>query len=139
MKQKVFDLLKNEVSTQYGDMSGLASIDGHDPIYLNKLCSEHDIDLEKWFLVGLEFHDGETIGKYPIMVTACLINKKYKDEGFDDISKRLPLISKVEIHKKTFEISYSDLGKYIKRLSIGVLSPLSEYMNEAEFVDDEDE
>ena len=131
-----FDILQEEIKTQYNDMRGIAAIDGHEPTYLHQLCTDNGIDPDKYFLVGLEFYDGETIGRHPLVVYAYLIEKEEGDDVSNRFVKRLANTPKITIKKKSFSITYEDLGRYIKRLNIGVLSDLSEYIQDAEFVDE---
>lgn len=130
------DILREEINTQYTDMKGIAAIDGHLGNYLWKLCEENGVVLKGWFLLGLKFTDGETIGEYPIRVSAYLIEKETEDETYEQVAHRIGGMAKVEIHKKSFEISYQDLGKYIKRLKFGVLSEMSSNIQDAVFIDD---
>ena len=131
-----FDILQEEIKTQYNDMRGIAAIDGHEPTYLHQLCTDNGIDLDNYFLVGLGFYDGETIGCYPLVVHAYLIEKEEGDEEPNGLVNRLTKTPKITIKKKSFSITYEELGRYIKRLNIGVLSSISEYIQDAEFVDD---
>ena len=109
MKDFNFDFLQKEVGTKYNDMVGLAALDGHSStVELQDLCKQ-GVDLDKYDLVGLEFLDGETIGRYPISVIALLTKK---EEELD--------AETTKIYKKRFYITYSDLGKYIKRLNFAV-------------------
>ena len=136
MKQFNYDLIKDEIETQYSDMKGIAAIDGHLNHFLWKLCEENGIDLHGWFLLGLGLSDGETIGKYPLTVSAYLIERLSDDEPYEQVAERLENMEKVEIHTKMFNISYEDLGKYIKRLRIGVLGEISSHIHNAVFIDD---
>lgn len=131
-----FRILDKEIRTQYNDMRGIAAIDGHEPQDLVRMCKDNGIDFEKYFLVGLEFYDGETIGRHPLIVSAYLVERENGDETYDAIAKRLAGMTKVAIHKKSFRMEYEELGHYIKRLSFGVLSSISEYILDAEFEDD---
>lgn len=131
-----FNILQKEIGTQYNDMRGIAAIDGHEPNYLHQLCTDNGIDLDNYYLVGLEIYDGETIGRYPLVVHAYLIEKEEGDDVPNGFVKRLADTPKTTIKKKSFSITYEDLGHYIKRLSIGVLSSISEYIQDAEFVDE---
>ena len=131
-----FSLLKNEIGTQYNDMKGIAAIDGHMNDFLWRMCEDNGIDLHGWFLLGLEFSDGETIGEYPLTVSAYLVERASDHEPYEQVAERLGNTEKVEIHKKSFDITYQDLGKYIKRLNIGVLSDISSYIQDAVFIDD---
>ena len=110
MKDFNLDFLQKEVGTKYNDMVGLAALDGHSStVELQDLCKQQGVDLDKYDLVGLEFLDGETIGRYPISVIALLTKK---EEELD--------AETTKIYKKRFYITYSDLGKYIKRLNFAV-------------------
>lgn len=135
-KDFIHDILNEEIQTQYNDMRGVAAIDGHESSCLNKLCKDNGVDLEKLFLVGLEFYDSEVIGQRPINMNAYLIEKEDGEDTYDKIAKRLSMTPKVIIHKKSFHARYEDLAPYIKRLHIGVVSRLSENIQDAEFVDD---
>ena len=111
MKDFNLDFLQKEVGTKYNDMVGFAALDGHlSTVELQDLCKQQGVDLDKYDLVGLEFLDGETIGRYPISVIA-LLTKKEEEELDAETTK---------IYKKRFYITYSDLGKYIKRLNFAV-------------------
>lgn len=136
MKQFNYDLIKDEIGTQYNDMKGIAAVDGHDPAHLWKMCEDNGVSFQKYFLVGLEFTDGETIGQSPLYVSAYLVEKESENETYEQVAHRLKGMAKVEIHKKSFEISYQDLGKYIKRLNFGVLSGMSSNIQDAVFIDD---
>ena len=57
-------------------------------------------------------------------------------EPYEQVAERLRNTEKVEIHKKSFDITYQNLGKYIKRLNIGVLSDISSNIQNAVFIDD---
>lgn len=132
------ELLKNVISTQYNDMKGLAAIDGHDRSYLNSMCSDHGVNLNEWCLIGLELYDSEPIGTEQLTVYAYLIKKVDDSESYDDLKERLTHMDNVEIHKKSFRLSYEELGRYIKRINIGVLSELPNYIKSAHFVEDDD-
>lgn len=136
MKDFNLSLLKNEIGTQYNDMKGIAAIDGHLNDFLWRMCEDNGIDLHGWFLLGLEFLDGETIGEYPLTVSAYLVERASDHESYEQVAERLRSIEKVEIHKKSFDIAYQNLGKYIKRLNVGVLSDISSYIQDAIFIDD---
>jgi hypothetical protein len=136
MKQFNYDLLKEKIGTQYNDMKGIAAIDGHHYDYLWRMCEDFGIELQNWFLVGIELSDWETIGQLPLTVTAYLVEKLPNEDQYEQVAQRLEAQPKVEIHKKSFNISYQDLGKYIKRLNIGVLGEIANHIKDAEFIDD---
>lgn len=137
MEQFNYDLLKEVVNTQYNDMKGIAAIDGHEAEYLWKMCEDQGVDFNEWFLVGLGFSDGETIGRYPLYVCAYLVKKSSKNEEYNEMANRLDNMKEVDIYKKYFHISYEDLGKYIKRLRLGVMTTMSGHIQSAKFIEEE--
>lgn len=136
MKQFNLDIIKNEADTQYTDMKGFASIDGHNMKYLFDLCTDNGIDLTNNFLLGLSIKDGEPIGLSDLMITANYIPKPDGLTTYNQIYAYLNSLDKVTIHRKSFEYSYDKLGKYIKRLYISTVSDMSTSIKDAEFVDD---
>lgn len=136
MKQFNYDLIKEKISTKYNDMKGIAAIDGHLNNYLWRMCEDFGIELQNRFLVGIELKDGETIGQLPLTVIVYLVEISTDETTYEQVAQRLEAQEKVEIHKKSFNISYQDLGKYIKRLNIGVLGEIANHIKDAEFIDD---
>nr|DAJ70804.1 MAG TPA: hypothetical protein [Caudoviricetes sp.] len=136
MKHFNYDLIKDEVSTQYTDMKGIVSIDGHLPTDLWKLCKEHGVDTNKWFVIGFEVSDNEPIGDRPLYVSAYVVAMETDNETYDQMAQRLKGLERVEIHKKSFSISYQELGKYVKRLNFAVLSDISSNIQNADFIED---
>lgn len=133
-----YKLIENVISTKYNDMRGLAAIDGHDRSYLNRLCTDHGVSLDDWLLLGLQFYDYEPVGRETFIVYAYLVQKQEQDESYDQIKERLSRQETVDIHKKSFSITYEELGQYVKRIDLGVLTDLSEFINSANFIDDDD-
>jgi hypothetical protein len=124
---KQFDLtgLNKAISTQYNDYKGLVAIDTHDGSGLFDLAKDFGIDTKKWFVYGASCYDSEPIGKHELSISMLLIDKDIYGSSFDDISKRNDTIPLVE---RRISVPYSDLGKYIKRVNIGVVSSLSAHI-----------
>lgn len=133
------DFLNERISTQYTDMKGIVAIDGHNFSDLWKLCSDNGVDLDNWFLVGLECYDFEPIGGQDLHVMAYVIRNEDLEKGHDAIANRLQNTGEAEIHIKHFAVPYSQLAKYIKRLHIGLVSNLSSSMRNVTFIDDDNE
>mgnify|MGYP000003164348 CR=1 FL=1 len=133
------DFLNERISTQYTDMKGIVAIDGHNFSDLWKICTDNGVDLEKWFLVGLEFYDFEPLGKRDLHAMAYVIKNEDLEKSHDEIANRLQNKSDTEIHIKRFTIPYNQMAKYIKRIQIGLVSELSSSIKNVTFIDDENE
>lgn len=132
------DFLNEKIGTQYTDMKGIVAIDGHNFSDLWELCTDHGVDLENWFLVGLECYDFEPLGGQDLYAMAYVIKKEDLEIGHDAIASRLQNTGEAEIHIKRFTVPYNQLAKYIKRLHIGLVSELSSSMRNVTFIDDND-
>ncbi|MDY5632267.1 MAG: hypothetical protein SPF56_07260 [Bacteroidaceae bacterium] len=133
------DILNNRISTQYNDMKGIVAIDGHNFSDLWKLCTDNGVDLNDWFLVGLECYDFEPLGRQDIHAMAYVIRKEELETEHDALASRLENTNDAEIHIKRFTVPYSQLAGYIKRIHIGLVSDLSSKMGNVTFVEDENE
>lgn len=133
------DILNNRISTQYNDMKGIVAIDGHNFSDLWKLCTDNGVDLNDWFLVGLECYDFEPLGRQDIHAMAYVIRKEELETEHDALASRLENTNDAEIHIKRFTVPYSQLARYIKRIHIGLVSDLSSKMGNVTFVEDENE
>lgn len=125
--------IEQEVSTQYEDFGGVIKIDGCEgSIDFFTMCQDHGIDTDKYFLYGITLYDGGCDGicggRYvdvkgaSVEVAVYLIDKQIYGSSFDEICRYQ---GKIKLIKKEFEMAYSEWKNYIKRLSIGVVSPLS--------------
>lgn len=136
MKKINYDLIESLVGTQYTDMKGFAAIDGHLPTTLWKLCNDNGIDTQKWFLIGLEFSDGETVGRYGVRIAAYLVEKTHDEENYEQVAARLESETEVAVHVKRFSIPYDKLGEYIKRIDIGVFTPMTNHIQSIKLIDE---
>lgn len=134
MKQRVFDLLNEHISTPYNDMTGLAAIDGHEPTYLWRMCSDHGVDLENNHLIGIEVYDSEPVGEN-LSVTAYTVSKN-PQETYKDVVARLREQEIVDVRKQRFDMPYNELTRYIKRINIGVLNSMSDDISAINFINE---
>ena len=126
MKNFNLNQLERAISTQYTDFKGIAAIDTHDGSGLADLAKDYGIDTDKYFVYGASCYDLEPIGKRELSVTLLLIDKYTYGRSFDEISQYQGI---VQIEPRRIQVPYSDLGKYIKRVNIGVVSDLSSHIN----------
>lgn len=128
------DLIESLVSTQYGDYGGYIQIDGHSGADLFQLCEDHGIDMEKYFLIGLSCGEHTTggIGKREkIHCSALLLETKIYGNNFDEIKNKLDSENgKAKAKRISFEVKYSDFGKYIKRIDFMVTTKLTKHITE---------
>ena len=127
--------IEDTISTQYEDLGGIIKIDGYEgSIDFFTMCQDHGIDTDKYFLYGIKMYDGgcdgicggryaENKGEATASVTVYLIDRDIYGSSFDDICN---YGGKIQLEKARFEMTYSEWKNYIKRLSIGVVSPLSQ-------------
>lgn len=137
MLMRKFDTsaIEQHVSTQYEDLGGIIKMDGHEGVFtFFTMCQDHGIDTDKYFLYGIKMYDGgcdgicggkyaENKGEATASVTVYLIDRDIYGSSFDDICN---YGGKIQLEKARFEMAYSEWKNYIKRLSIGVVSPLSQ-------------
>lgn len=138
MKKINYNLFEDLIGTQYTDMKGYAAIDGHFSNSLWELCEDNGLDTEKWLLVGLGFSDGETVGRYGIRVAAYVIEKKEGEDSYDKVAARLEGEGETVVHVKHFMLPYEKLGEYIKRIQIGVFTPMTNHISSITMVEELD-
>lgn len=110
---KNLDLLKSVSSTKYNDWEGLIKADANEnSIAIHTLCRNNGIDIESYVLVGFGVDDGEGLGKPTC--TVLLADKEKYGPALEHASSDEP----VEVIKKTFKVSYQEIARAIKRLSI---------------------
>ncbi|MCD7968966.1 MAG: hypothetical protein LUF87_01255 [Alistipes sp.] len=133
-------LLEDLVSTKYGDMSGLIQIDGHDNILsLYKLCDDHGIDTDHYFLIGFGISDFSLRGLGENGIAFChvfLLEKSKYANTYDEIQKIFIDNPSVSVIKKSFTVKYTDLGKYIKRLNTFMLTSLADNIEKLEVIEE---
>lgn len=142
MKNSNFDyqILEDLVGTQYGDMTGLIQIDGHDNVSgLYDLMKQNGIDENDYFLLGFGLADFTLTGVGEcgkVSCTVLLLDKNKYGQNFDEIKEQIIANPKVSVIKKTFYIDYVELGEYIKRFDALMLTPLGDYINEIKITEE---
>lgn len=133
------DLIKNLTRTKYGDYGGYIQIDGHSGADLFQLCEDHGIDMDKYFLIGLNCGENITgrIGQgHKIHCSAILLETKEYGNTFDQISENLASKEGKAIAKRiSFEVKKSDFGKYVKRIDFTVVTKITKHISELKIKD----
>lgn len=124
MKNFDFAIIDKEVSAQYNDYKGLIALDTHDGCGLFSMCKDFGIDTDKYFVYGATCYDSEPIGNNSdgLRIKFLLIEKKIYGDTYDKISKYSQTI---QLTEQSISVPYNQLGKYLKRISIGVVSNIS--------------
>jgi len=117
------DSFKDKASTTYGDYKGTISIDGHNGAILHDIYRDQKLD-EQYFPIAFELNDSSLA--YPAldvkasaMLTIYVIDKQIAGDNFDDIKSYInnnP--EQVKTEEISISLSYEQLKKYIKRMSI---------------------
>ena len=117
------DSLKDKASTTYGDYKGSISIDGHNGAILHDIYRDQELD-EQYFPIAFELNDSSLA--YPAldvkasaMLTIYAVDKQIAGNNFDEIKSYINNNSgQVEIEQFNIGLTYDELKKYIKRMSI---------------------
>ena len=121
MKEKFNEWFSEQVKTQYGDMKGIAYLDGHEGpgevVKMIKVAPE--VDVNKYAILGFSIYGFEPVGEH-IYATVYAVDK--------NILKSKGSVDNLDFNRDIEEISVEDfnwgvLGRYIKRLSIGFAIP----------------
>lgn len=142
MKEVNLEAIKAHVSTQYGDMTGVIQMDGHDgPSAIYTLCEDYKFKTDGIFIVGFGLSEStiDGIGRNgKVHCSILFVNKDDFGNSFDEITTALKCIDTLKVFKKSLYINYSDLWKYIKRFDFLVASPMTSLVEEIEIEDIED-
>lgn len=126
-KQFNFDFLQHKVSTQYNDYKGLSAIDEHgDGRGFYQLLQENGINTDDYLIYAVTMFDFEVVGTHGLSLKFYLIDRATYGNSFDTVSGHTGTINLIE---KNISIPHADLQKYVKRISIGVVSPISANIN----------
>lgn len=119
------DVIDKVVSTQYNDYRGFVAIDQHgDSRNLFSMCKDHGIDIDQYFLYGMEFYDSEPVGALGCFrIKVFLIDKATYGQSFDEISQ---YVGEIKLTTQDICVPYAKIRDYIKRISIGFVGPISE-------------
>ncbi len=142
MKDKLTQI-KEYVSTQYGDLTGVIQIDGHENITsIYQLCKDYGFDTKNIFLVGFGLGESTISGigeDDSVYFKLLYVNKSEYGNTFDEIATRIKLTEKIVLEQNIINVKYSDLRKYIKRYDFIATSDLVKYAKEIEINENENE
>lgn len=125
---KNFNLLRDIVSTHYGDFEGFVSMDARESF--QKLMQLHEVP-ENRYIVGFGFSFGETLKVEKVYCHAYVLAEKYGAD-YGTIQKSIKDLDTVEVDDIHFTIPVQDLGKYIKRFDCMAVSSMGNYINSFE-------
>ena len=138
MNTKNVDLIRELVSTKYGDFKGYISVDNRDMLGVFDMCKENGIDEEKYFLFGFGFMEETTIGVGQhgnVICNVLLLEKEKYGDNYEDIAFNIQKLDVVDVVKKHFHVKYTDLHKYIKRYSFMTVTEMSNNISAINLID----
>ncbi|WP_177735195.1 hypothetical protein [Flavobacterium inviolabile] len=132
------DIIESLVSTQYGDYGGYIQIDGHSGVDFFKLCEDHGVSRDKYFLIG--FGCGEStingIGQRDVNCRALVLETSRYGNSFDEIQKNLASKSgRAKAKQIHFSVKYESFTKCVKRFDFMVSTKLTKHISEIEVED----
>lgn len=131
MRKYNFSAIKEHVSTQYGDMTGVIQIDGYDNVTsIYALCEDHKFDVSEKFIIGFGLNDSSLFkfgNRNDVSCTILYVNKSEYGSTYDEIEQKVKQKKVLKVQKKNIYVNYSSLSKYIKRFDFMVTSELSKY------------
>jgi hypothetical protein len=142
MSKVNFDAIKEHVSTQYGDLTGVIQIDGHSNVSsIYDLCKDHKFNTSDKFIIG--FGIGEStiqgIGKNnQVSCTILYVDIATYGEKFEEIEKKIKRDGTLTLKKKNIDVKYTELGKYIKRFDFIATTELAKHVTTIEIDEDEE-
>lgn len=136
---KRLPITKPATKTKYSDLSGRIEIDWEGRISsLVALCREHNIDMNKYYLIGFGFVSFEP--EYVTCKVVLLDSKKYGNT-FEEVEESVAELQSVDAMQKILRIGYTELEKYIKHINAMVFTEIGLTINEiniTENLDDRD-
>ena len=142
MSKVNFDAIKEHISTQYGDLTGVIQIDGHSNVSsIYDLCKDHKFNTSDKFIIG--FGIGEStiqgIGKNnQVSCTILYVDMATYGEKFEEIEKKIKRDGTLTLKKKNIDVKYTELGKYIKRFDFIATTELAKHVTTIEIDEDEE-
>lgn len=141
MKKVNFNAIEEHVRTQYGDLTGVIQLDGHDNISsIYALCKDHKFDTSDKSIIGFGITESTISGIGRSGEVSCAIfyvNKKEYGNNFEEIDKKIIDDGLLRLKQKNIYIEYSSLGKYIKRFDFIAMTSLAKNAKTIE-IDEED-
>lgn len=117
-----FEAIKEHVSIQYGDLSGVIQMDlVNGMIAIDKICDYFDYDITKKFIVGCSLGDSSLNGidiNSKVTFTIYFVDIKKYGDTFDEIEPKLIKDQSINVSTKSFHIPYEQMSKYIKRYKL---------------------
>lgn len=136
MSKVNLNAVKEHVSTQYGDFTGVIQIDGHSNVTsIYELCNDNGFSTNDIFIVGFGFGEStiDGVGKRnEIGCTILYLNKADYGNSFDEIQQVINTDGILKVKKKTIYMSYSKIGKYIKRFDFLTFTEMARNVQEIE-------
>lgn len=126
------NLLKGMLDNEgkYHDLQGLITIEDHGitPSFIG-LCKKHGIDTKKYFLLGFGISLYNVIvPKSEDQTVTCkvlLLETEKYGSNFEEIEANIGREETTDVIKKTFSVTYKELGEYIKRLDFMTVGEMS--------------
>ena len=134
---KRLPITKPATTTKYSDLSGRIEIDWEGRISsLVALCQEHNINMDKYYLIGFGFMSFEP--EYVTCKVILLDSTKYGNT-FKEVEESVAQLQSVDAIQKILRIGYAELEKYIKHINALVFTDIGLTINEiniTEIMDD---
>jgi hypothetical protein len=138
-----FNAIKEHVSTQYGDLTGVIQIDLNSSITsIYDLCKDNNFDTSDKFIIGFGIGESSTSGigrRGEVCCSILYVDKMEYGENFDAIQAKIKNCNTLKLKKKNIYIPYSTLGKYIKRFDFIVTNELTKHVTSLEIDEDDSE
>ena len=136
MRKVNFKAIQGFVSTQYGDLTGVIQIDGHENITsIYKLCDDYGFDTGDKFIVGFGLEDSTINGVGKRAEVYCKVLYVMKEEygnSYEEIESKVKETGTLKLKKKSILIKYSEVGKYVKRFDFLATTALTKSANHFE-------
>lgn len=136
MEKVNFKSIQEYVSTQYGDLTGVVQIDGHENITsIYKLCDDYGFNTSDKFIVGFGLEDSAIKGVGKRAEVYCKVLYVLKEEygnSYEEIESKVKETSTLKLKQKNILIKYSEIGKYIKRFDFLATTALTKSANNLE-------
>jgi hypothetical protein len=117
------DTLK--ASVQYGDYGGSAAGDHHDQRHLSDLAEKYGVDTEKYFVIGVDVHIGETRGDelaHTFVSLLAVDTGVVKAAAIDFIREYAVTNGKLPYVKISIDASLEEVLLHFKRFDVVLLN-----------------
>src|ERR1035437_6851515 len=114
MKTVNYDAIKEHVSTQFGDLTGVIQIDGHSNVSsIYDLCKDYKFDVSDKFIIGFGLGESTTDGigrRNNVSCSILYIGKEEYGSTFDEIEAKIKSLQTFRVKKMNIYVKYSDIG-----------------------------